>query len=577
MISGVFVENFMRIDQRVSIDLGPVTVLVGANGSGKSSILKAIHWSVRCATLRSNNNNTTLEQMDYTPSREFLQLAHKKRIQNSEGMPKIIVGFLDSEGEETVIQLSAARNDAGAKALINGPLSGIMTAATPQTAYIPGLAGLAETETLLATPILHRRAASGEGGAVLRHILLELVPGSSGAGTGTDHVELTELNKWVGKVIPGIRFWIKFDRLRDINIDAQFLTQDMHSPGRNIAQQRKPLEMAGTGFLQIVQIFAYLLKFKPRLLLIDEPDAHLHPGTQELLIKAIEEATIEFPETQFIITTHSPSLVRACSEKTKVRWMDRGALRSENETTIRQRMGWGALDKELILFTEDEKTVLIQGIIEQWPSLARKIIVWPTFGSSGLPHGDALRKLSQTLDISAMVHRDRDFMSDADINEWRKNRKYEENGIRSWITDGSDIESSFCDAKHLASLLSIDDSEGEEFLKAALLLCNKDDVERDFNTALSSAVATFPAPLRSIPSARWRELGEFCQNTVKGKEFLSMIKKAVQNSYKDTIDAPRLARLSKLRSPTPGLEVCASLKVEIEAALTKAKPASSPA
>lgn len=41
--------------------------------------------------------------------------------------------------------------------------------------------------------------------------------------------------------------------------------------------------MAGTGFLQVAQIFAYLLHFKPKLLLIDEPDSHLHPGTQERL------------------------------------------------------------------------------------------------------------------------------------------------------------------------------------------------------------------------------------------------------------------------------------------------------
>lgn len=41
--------------------------------------------------------------------------------------------------------------------------------------------------------------------------------------------------------------------------------------------------MVGTGFLQVAQIFAYLLHFKPKLLLIDEPDSHLHPGTQERL------------------------------------------------------------------------------------------------------------------------------------------------------------------------------------------------------------------------------------------------------------------------------------------------------
>src|SRR3954470_9715568 len=40
------------------------------------------------------------------------------------------------------------------------------------TAYIPGLAGLAERESILAQPTLRRQAASGDAGGVLRNILL---------------------------------------------------------------------------------------------------------------------------------------------------------------------------------------------------------------------------------------------------------------------------------------------------------------------------------------------------------------------------------------------------------------------
>lgn len=572
MISGVFVENFMRIDQRVDVSLGPVTVLVGANGCGKSSILKAIHWAVRCATLRDYNNNTTLEQMDYTPSREFLQLAHKKRIQNRQEMPKICVGFVDENGSETTIHISAARNDAGAKAIIKGPLEKMLIHETPQTAYIPGLAGLAETETLLATPVLHRRSASGEGGSVLRHILLELVGG--GAGTGRDYVELMELNRWVGKVIPGVQFWVKFDRLRDVNIDAQFVTPDMMSAGRSPAQQKKPLEVAGTGFLQVVQIFAYLLKFKPRLLLIDEPDAHLHPGTQELLIRAIEEATLEFPDTQFVLTTHSPSLVRACGAKTRVRWMDKGHLRRESEETVRQRMGWGALDKDLILFTEDENTQHIQNILSQWPNFARKVLVWPTFGSSGLPHGDALSKLRQKLGVSVLVHRDRDFMSDIDIDHWVQKKNYAANKIPFWITDGVDIESSFCNANHISDLLNISIDDAQEIIKLALSKVNAYEAERDFNTALAGATASVPAEIRSVPSARWREMGEFCPSTIKGKLLIEKIRDAIKEKYRGTPEAAKLGLFTKLSSPTGKTSLCSTLRDAIENALNRAAPVS---
>ena len=52
MFDSVTVANFMRINTEVRIPLGPVTILVGENGSGKSSILRAIHWAVRCAALK---------------------------------------------------------------------------------------------------------------------------------------------------------------------------------------------------------------------------------------------------------------------------------------------------------------------------------------------------------------------------------------------------------------------------------------------------------------------------------------------------------------------------------------------
>ncbi len=507
--------------------------------------------------------------MDYAPSRDFLQLGHKRRLQNREEMPKVCVGFIDQNDRETIINISAARNDAGAKAPITGPLASVLTAETPQTAYIPGLAGLAETESLLATPVLHRRAASGEGGSVLRHILLELAGGN--AGTGNAYFELEELGGWVSRVIPGVQFWVKFDRLRDVNIDAQFLTPDMAVAGRPVSQQRKPLEMAGTGFLQVVQIFACLLKFKPRLLLIDEPDAHLHPGTQELLIKAIETAAGEFPDTQFVLTTHSPSLVRACSDKTHVRWMDRGKRVAVSEEMVRQRMGWGALDKELIIFTEDEKTLYLRSIISQWPGLSQKVLLWPTFGAGGLPHGDALKKLRSALGVSVMIHRDRDFMSEPDVVAWTRRRKYTENDIPVWITEGSDIEAAFCDAEHIAGLLDIEVEEAEVLLRNAVESFNEFEVERDFNTCLQGATATLSIEERSVPSARWRELGGVGKNTIKGKAMLEAVKNSIKSRYSGTEESRKLAALGRIATPGT-VEIGRSLRDVIELAIREGIP-----
>jgi len=557
----------MRIDKRVELPLSPITILVGGNGSGKSSILKALHWSVRCATLKDHRGNASLEQMDYTPSRAFQELAHKKRLQNKSDLPKVIVGFVDEGGSETEIAISAARNDAGAKAEISGPLTAALTSEQASTAYIPGIAGLAEFETVLAKPVLNRRAASGEGGSVLRHILLDLAGGS--AGTDTEYAELHELSEWVSKVLPGSQFWVKFDRLRDARIDALFLTPNMKEPGRPDALQRRPLEMAGTGYLQIVQIFAYLLKFNPKLLLIDEPDAHLHPSTQELLIKALESASLSFPHTKFIVTTHSPHLVRACGPQTSVHWMDEGALRADSEERIRLRMGWGALDKEILLFTEDGNLTAMKAILSQWPDLYRKVLLWPTFGYSGIPSGKALNQLRDELGIPIMVHRDRDFMSDADIDAWEEKKELVRYDIPLWVTPGSDIESCFCSPEHIAEVFGILHSIAEKIVASALSSFDGKEAQSNFETALSSAVSILPKESRSSIIDRWNELGGFSPSVIKGKDFLKALEKSISNQLLEIGENKKLSRISNLRSPVPGIEMATDLKNEISLLLNK--------
>jgi len=97
-----------------------------------------------------------------------------------------------------------------------------------------------------------------------------------------------------------------------------------------------------------------------------------------------------------------------------------GELKTKNTESIRQRMGWGALDKEVILITEDGNTSYMKNVLDQWPELARKTLIWPTFGSGSLPNGSALKNLQKEWGIKVIVHRDRDFMSDDDKAAFEK-------------------------------------------------------------------------------------------------------------------------------------------------------------
>ena len=234
----------------------------------------------------------------------------------------------------------------------------------------------------------------------------------------------------------------------------------------------RSLETAATGVLQVVQIFAYLVFFRPKILLIDEPDAHLHPDKQERLIEALERAAPEF-DAQVILTTHSPHIAKAASPKAKLVWMSEGSVRAEDDDTIRRLMGWGGLDKQALFFVEDKDDAAIRALVRQWPDLGRRIAICRCFGVDNLPKDIQLRGLLQggAIGLRALVHRDRDFMTEEEVKLWRG--LYKTEGVQLWITRGCDVEAYFCEAQYLAALYGVTIEEAEAWRTKAAATVNQ--------------------------------------------------------------------------------------------------------
>ena len=151
----------------------------------------------------------------------------------------------------------------------------------------------------------------------------------------------------------------------------------------------------------------------------------------------IEEAAVDF-STQVILTTHSPHVIRTASSKVKMAWLADGGVATDDKV-IREKMGWGLLDKSILIITEDQNTPLLQAIVDQWPDHSKRTAIWPVFGSENLPTADGARSLKAMLGISKLVvHRDGDFMVSAEKETLRA--KFAGSGCSLWITEPSDIE-----------------------------------------------------------------------------------------------------------------------------------------
>src|SRR5688572_18521159 len=119
-ISTVQIRRFKRLEE-ITIDLGDVTLLIGANNAGKSSILQAIHFAVSIAqTARLVGEgvawrNDAFElsfnpaQLLYSPVADVLSLATGGTLQEPRPT-QIEVELIDEDGVRTTVGLRRGRN-----------------------------------------------------------------------------------------------------------------------------------------------------------------------------------------------------------------------------------------------------------------------------------------------------------------------------------------------------------------------------------------------------------------------------------------------------------------------------------
>lgn len=529
----VTVRSFKAVKE-AAIPMDTVTILIGPNGCGKSSVLQAIHWAARSASYilpKYGKEMISFDRLDYLPSSQPLTTLHKGELKSESVSKAVEVTFTHQlsgdETPQTTVRIRAARNRGGITAYIDGG-----SAVTPFkqryqfiTAYIPGLAGLSDKESILAQPTLRRQAASGDAGGVLRNILLNIrirKPDETDSKGGERR--LASLNALVQQVHPGVSVGVEFNDREDYHISATISSLGLDGLER-------PLETAATGVLQVVQIFAYLILFEPRIMLIDEPDAHLHPDKQERLIETLERAAVEYG-TQVILTTHSPHIVRAASVDTKLVWINNGEVQSGDDEVIRRLLGWGGLDKAALFFVEDEDDKPLRAVLRQWPNVARQVAVCRCFGIDNLPRDKFLSGLllDGKLKTCALLHRDGDFMTPEESEKW--GTSFKTPGVFPWVTAGADIEAYFCSAAYLSALYGVLQEKAEEWRVAAASKVSK---AHDSFLDKRKAIVRVLYPNGGSPNAEdlWQKAGGATPNTVKGKSLHKQLKPIVKAAGHD--------------------------------------------
>lgn len=538
----------------MSLDFNPITLLVGANDSGKSTVLQAIHFANAVAQTRMALNlprwNFTAapSQILYAPVTDPAALSTALSFSQKNA---ISIGFTMHGLGSGKVELVRGKNSNLTVSLTGATtIPRLQSLETFFSVYVPGLSGISKAEVRMDLGVLRRAAVRGDANLALRNVLLALKQDAE-----QWKQFLLSLEEIFPKRSPVVTYRASVDEHVAVSVRAPELG----------GQAVLPLESSGTGYLQVVQILSYMFLFKPAVLLLDEPDAHLHPSNQRQLANMLTTLAAQ-TQTQLLIATHSRTLFGELREHSQVLWMKRGKL-APQQSYATVLMDIGALDAaesivsggvQLVILTEDEALTPLRTLVGANTVASCQLISYR--GCSNLnnirPFVEFVRQANPKAKL--VVHRDSDYLLKSDMDRLRDQFKLLK--VPILFTRGVDVESYFCNEEHLkhvnasnggllpALFKQVVDELQEDFRKKAKEgRKNQNDINHKggHGSVSNAEIDQWAKNLDLKSDSRW----------IRGKDFLKKLRGAFQTrtgtNLKVFENSPHLidAEIAKLVKP----------------------------
>jgi hypothetical protein len=405
VIREVVLRRFKRFDD-VRFPFPGHIVLAGPNNTGKTTVLQAIAaWGLALERWRQQNDfkkhgggftkvPIARQAFSAVPLRLFDLLWRERDYQGT-----VEIEIRSTEGWVLPMELIADSTEQIYVRPRSDVSSPVAREAALQTVFVPAMSGLGVDEPVYQRPKIDHLLGQAKPGEVLRNLLVE-------ASKSQDAWD--RLREAIGRLF-------RFDLLVPDASGPHILAEYQERPGG----PRLDIASAGSGFQQVLMLLTFLHTRPASVLLLDEPDAHLHVILQDAIYGELRSvATLK--KSQLVIATHSeviintvvpeelcallqrPRLVADAAERTRLA----ESLRVlSNEDILR------ALDAPGILYLEDSTDLLI---LREWarilghPALDllntrlywRRMVAQPREGASGVSakaHFEALRLVRDDL------------------------------------------------------------------------------------------------------------------------------------------------------------------------------------
>lgn len=474
------VERFKNIE-RINFAADDINLLVGGNNAGKSSILQALQFGVSAAQTsliqggiwKQDRLSTSIGQSDlvYAPIKDVLSLARNGQLKEREE-DAIQITYKDGQ-DECRVTVRKGRNKNILIEVVGKTLGErLQSVSSPFSTLVTGLAGIPFEERFESNIVVRKAAAKGDSNSVFRNILFQLnaLPD-----------KWAKFQAQIESLFPGYLIRVSYDPDKDEVINC--------SVERDGALY--PIDSCGTGVLQAIQIFAYVNLFSPRLLLLDEPDSHLHPNNQKGLAAILAEVTNG--GSKIVACSHSKHIIEALVDTAKFIWIRNGTQEIQADNyELRALIEIGALNAgerignpSCVFLTEDDNHDLLELLLEASGFDLETCEVVAYSGCTQI--GTALALISHLRksipDSKYVIHRDRDFNTQDYLNNYSE--KFDKSNVTSFFPFGNDLESYFLNPAHLSSSCGIDVETATDILTTAFETRKAELISKYVNTVTS--------------------------------------------------------------------------------------------
>jgi predicted ATPase len=358
MIERVTIRRFKRFEE-VTFDLPGHIVLAGPNNTGKTTMLQAVAaWDLAITRWKQLNDfqrhrgaytraPIARQAFSAVPLRAFDLLWNERQYFGS------IEIEVQSKKDWTVAMELIADSSEQVYVRPKPADPGMVRQAQLNTVFVPPMTGLSTAEPVYQRPKVDQLLGQGKPGDIIRNLL----------------VEAHQTAAW-DVLKDSIQRLFRYELLPPDSTGADIIAEyKAHSGG-----PRLDIASAGSGFQQVLMLLTFLHTRPGSILLLDEPDAHLHVILQDAIYGELRSVAAR-QNSQLIIATHSEVIINSVEPRELCMLMNQPTILDTVVDRTRLADSLGILTHTDVMLAQDAPGILyVEGytdinILMEWAKI----------------------------------------------------------------------------------------------------------------------------------------------------------------------------------------------------------------